>query len=209
MDPLAVALASVRRRRLVDRACSIALVGALAFPFLAADHYRRYPLHTRREGSQILMTCRRTLAAAALLERGGAVDYPVSAADAAMPEAALGRRWYLTEEWDDEAYAANGPLALRMPRASLLVPCFTPRDLEIVLRLHALWPASLGCEMNGHALGALRIDASSEDQRVRVPAAFLFRGDNLLTLTRGASDPPVVFDELALRPFGSASPPVR
>jgi hypothetical protein len=207
IDAVVVAPATVRRRPFVDRACSIALVGVLAFPFLAVDRYRRYPLHTRREGPQILMTCRRTLAAAAQIERGEAVVYPVSAADTGLPAAALGRRWYLTEEWDDDAYAPDAPLTLRLPRASLLVPCLTPRDLEIVLRLHASRPALLACEINGHALGALRIDALSESQLVRVPAAFLFRGDNLLTLTRGASDPPVVFEELVLRPLGS--PPVR
>ncbi len=205
----AVAPPGARRRPLVDRACCIALAGVLAFPFLAADRYRRYPLHRRREGPQILMTCRRTLVAAGDLARGETVDYPVRPAGGASPEGALGRRWYLTDEWDDAAYAADSPLTLRVPRASLLVPCLAPRDLEIVLRLEAAGPARLGCEINGHALDPLRIDRTSDLQRLRLPAASLFRGDNLLTFTRDASQPEVTFDELKVRPGDSSLPSPR
>jgi hypothetical protein len=59
--------------------------------------------------------------------------------------------------------------------------------------------------VNGSRLGRLEVDAQPREQRLAVPAAPLFRGDNLLSLVvGGADDAGLEFHRLAVRATAEA-----
>jgi len=68
--------------------------------------------------------------------------------------------------------------------ANVLLPCFAPRDTEIVLALTASPPTRVEALVNGQALAATEVDSSGAELVLRVPGSLLFRGDNIVTLRR-------------------------
>jgi hypothetical protein len=59
----------------------------------------------------------------------------------------------------------------------------SPAEVELRLRMTSASPAALGLSVNGHALGSWRVGPEDAEQAFRIPARYLVRGDNLLTVT--------------------------
>jgi hypothetical protein len=170
---------------------------------LFLDRYRRIDLRGARDGPLVLALCRESLQAAQRLER----DRPV-VLDAATtgyewgvsPPEEMGRmRWFLREGWGARAHYGTGDVVMQEARASLLVPCLRPRELEAVLRLDAPSPRAVEVLVNGRRLGERIVGPSGVESVVRVPAEALFRGDNVLTLA-APDGPGLRFRSLVLRP---------
>jgi hypothetical protein len=188
------------RASIAGAAAAAAIV--LSLPLLL-DRYGRVDLRGARDGPLVLALCRESLQAAQRLER----DRPV-VLDAATtgyewgisPPEEMGRmRWFLRAGWGARAHYGTGDVVMGEGRASLLVPCLRPRELEAVLRLDA--PSSRAVEVlvNGRSLGARIVGPSGSEAVVRVPAEALFRGDNVLTLS-APDGPGLRFQSLVLRP---------
>jgi hypothetical protein len=160
-------------------------------------------LRGARDGPLVLALCRESLQAAQRLER----DRPV-VLDAATtgyewgvsPPEEMGRmRWFLREGWGARAHYGTGDVVMQEGRASLLVPCLRPRELEAVLRLDAPSPRPVEVLVNGRSLGVRVVGPSGDEAVVRMPAEALFRGDNVLTLS-APDGPGLRFRSLVLRP---------
>jgi hypothetical protein len=157
-----------------------AVAAVTLFPFVFVDRYRRVPLHDRRDGPLVLAVCREGLRTARRLEAGRAVTFDLEST--APPEERDPRfmtlaRWYLRDGWGDRAAHATGPVATDAGDSSLLLPSLRPRDLQVTLALDLAEGERLDVLVNGRPAGQWRAG-----QPVVVPAALLFRGDNLLTL---------------------------
>jgi hypothetical protein len=182
--PTAVAPASPRKAAAAWAAVALA---ALA-PVLLLDRYRRLDLGGPRDGPYVLALCRESWRAARRLERGEAVVLdPAGFTWEAASREELGRmRWFLREGWGAHAHYGTGDVVMEEPRASLVLPILTPRDVGVSLELEAPRPAALAVEVNGQLAGHWHGAGG-----VRVPARLLVRGDNVVTLvsldgTRGA-----------------------
>ncbi|HEY2946365.1 MAG TPA: hypothetical protein VGN09_28290 [Vicinamibacteria bacterium] len=179
-----------------------AAVIVLSLPLLL-DRYRRIDLRGARDGPLILALCRESLQAARRLER----DRPVVLDTATTgyewgvsPPEEMGRmRWFLREGWGARAHYGTGDVVMQEPRASLVVPCLRPRELEAVLRLEATSPRPIEVVVNGRRLGQRTVGPAGDEAVVRLPADALFRGDNVLTLS-APDGPGLRFRSLALRP---------
>jgi hypothetical protein len=192
--------------RLASRASIAGAVGALAIVCwlpLKLDRYRRIDLRSTRDGPLVLALCRESLQAAQRLERDRPVVLDAGTTGyewgVSPPEEMARMRWFLREGWGDQAHYSTGDVVMREPRASLLVPCLRPRELEAVLRLDAPSLRPVELLVNGRRLGARRVGPSGDPAVVRLPAEALFRGDNLLTLW-APDGPGVRFLSLSLRP---------
>jgi hypothetical protein len=188
------------RGSIAGAAAAAAIV--LSLPLLL-DRYRRIDLRGARDGPLVLALCRESLQAAQRLER----DRPV-VLDAATtgyewgvsPPEEMGRmRWFLREGWGARAHYGIGDVVMQEGRASLLVPCRRPRELEAVLRLDAPSPRPVEVLVNGRSLGERVVGPSGDEAVVRVPGEALFRGDNVLTLS-APDGPGVRFRSLVVRP---------
>ena len=73
---------------------------------------------------------------------------------------------------------------MQAAEAGILLPCFTARDMEIVLRLGALSPERVEVLVNGDSLAAVDLGMADTELVMRIPRALLFRGDNVITLRR-------------------------
>ena len=204
--PLATALVRPPEARAASGPSIVGAIAAAAIALslpLLLDRYRRIDLRGARDGPLVLALCRESLGAAQRLER----DRPVVLAAAATgyewgvsPPEKMGRlRWFLREGWGARAHYGTGDVVMQAGRASLLVPCFRPRELEAVLRLDAPSPRPVEVLMNGRSLGERIVDPSGVESIVRVPAEALFRGDNVLTLS-APGGPGLRFRSLVLRP---------
>lgn len=97
----------------------------------------------------------------------------------------MGRmRWFLREGWGFQAYYDVKYMTMQAAEAGILLPCLTPRDVEIVLKLGAPSPERVEVLVNGDALAAVDLGLTDTDLVLRVPRALLFRGDNVVTLRR-------------------------
>jgi len=178
------------------------VVIVLSLPLLL-DRYRRIDLRGARDGPLILALCRESVQAARRLQR----DRPVVLDTATTgyewgvsPPEEMGRmRWFLREGWGARAHYGTGDVVMQEARASLLLPCLRPRELEAVLRLEAPSPRSVEVLVNGRSLGQRIVGPSGDEAVVRVPAGALFRGDNVLTLS-APDGPGLRFRSLAVRP---------
>jgi hypothetical protein len=188
------------RSSIVGAVAAAAIVISLP---LFLDRYRRIDLRGARDGPLVLALGRESLQAAQRLER----DRPV-VLDAATtgyewgvsPPEEMGRmRWFLREGWGSRAHYGTGDVVMQEARASLLVPCLRPRELEAVLRLDAPSPRAVEVLVNGRRLGERIVGPSGIESVVRVPAEALFRGDNVLTLA-APDGPGLRFRSLVLRP---------
>jgi hypothetical protein len=92
-------------------------------------------------------------------------------------------RWFLREGWGDGAHYDAGPVLMRAPAATVLLPVLAPEDVELRLRMASPSPLALGLAVNGHAVGSWRVGPEETEQSFRIPARYLVRGDNLVTVT--------------------------
>src|SRR5258708_22383668 len=55
--------------------------------------------------------------------------------------------------------------------------------LEVRLRMMSSSPVTLALSVNGHAVGSWRASSEEAEQAFRIPARYLVRGDNLVTVS--------------------------
>ncbi|PYQ54994.1 MAG: hypothetical protein DMF78_03720 [Acidobacteria bacterium] len=166
-------------RRPLAMAAAAAVAAATLFPFPFLDRYRRVPLHDRRDGPAVLAVCRESLRTARRLEGGRAVRFDLETV--APPEERDPRfmtlaRWFLRDGWGDRAAHSTGAVAMDGALSTLLLPSLRPRDVAVTLSLDLPVGEPPDLLVNGTPLGRWREGA------IVVPAALLFRGDNLLAL---------------------------
>lgn len=183
----------MRPRAALETAALFGLALCLAFPFVALDRYRRVPLHSTRNGIYVFTLCHESLETARKLERGESVSWdlgeltfdPATAEDNGKADR---MRWFLREGWGPNAFGGEARVAGRS--ASLLLPALQPRDRELVLAFGASSPEPIELLANGIRVATAELREGVADQRFRIPARLLFRGDNLLTLTRSTDSQP-------------------
>ena len=167
-------------------------VAGLAFPLLALDRYRRIDMQGPRDGPLVLAVCRETLRTANRIERGLTVGFDPDRYrfvwGVSDPGELARMRWFLRKGWGDLAHYGTGSITMQEPSASLLLPLFRPRALDVVLALEADRPLRVDVAVNDRPLGRWAVDAGGVEAAFRVPAGTLIRGDNLLTLTRTPAD---------------------
>jgi hypothetical protein len=194
------AAGAASRPSLVGAAGAAAIV--LSLPLLL-DRYRRIDLRGARDGPLVLALCRESFQAARRLERDRAVVLDAATTGyewGVSPPEEMGRmRWFLREGWGPRAHYGAGDIVMQEDRASLLVPCLRPRELEAVLRLDAPGPRPVEVLVNGRSLGERIVGTSGDEAVVRVPAEALVRGDNVLTLS-APDGPGLRLRSLVLRP---------
>jgi hypothetical protein len=151
------------------------------------DRYRRVDLQGSRDGPLVLAVCRETWRMATRVAGGEEVAFDPdssrftwSDAEGAPP---LRMRWFLREGWGDGAHYETGPVLMRAPTAAVLLPALAPTDVELRLRVVSPSAVPLALRVNGHAVGAWRVGPEDREQAFPIPARYLVRGDNLLTLT--------------------------
>ena len=198
-----------------SRAARIAagLVAAafLLFPFTVLDRYRRADLRGSRDGPLVLAIARDTPRFAMRLDRGRPVAYdpPQRRFDRDRSDMRdLERmRWFLRDGWGPRPQYGMGAVRMQAREASLLVPCFAPRELEVLITLRVKTAETVGVRVNGTPVGEIRADPNAERAAVGVPAASLFRGDNVLTLVGPEGDDrgPVDLLALVVRPAATAT----
>jgi hypothetical protein len=88
---------------------------------------------------------------------------------------------------------------MQADRAAILVPALQPLDLEMAVTADAPREATLDVRLNGTGVGELRLGPVRRDAQIRLPAALLFRGDNLLTFVARDGAPSQRVRLLALR----------
>ena len=160
----------------------------MILPLALLDRYRRVDLAGVRDGLVVLATSRETLRTAGRLERGATLtfrpeDYRFVPRKSEAPE--MGRmRWFLREGWGFQAYYDVKTMTMQAAEAGILLPCFTARDMEIVLKLGALSPERVEVLVNGDSLAAVDLGMADTELVMRIPRALLFRGDNVITLRR-------------------------
>jgi hypothetical protein len=117
-------------------------------------------------------------------------------------------RWFLREGWGARPQYGMGAVRMQAREASLLVPCFAPRELEVLVTLRVKAAEVVGVRVNGTPVGEVRAEPVGAPSTVRVPATGLFRGDNVLTLVREDGDPrgPVDLLALVVRPAATPAP---
>jgi hypothetical protein len=177
----------------------------LAFPLVVLDRYRRADLRGSRDGPLVMAVSRDSPRFAARLERGRAVFYePVQRRfDAGRSDMRdLERmRWFLRDGWGPMPQYGMGVVRLQAREGSLLLPCFRPEDLDVVIALRVKGPQVLAVAVNGRSVGELGLAPSTRRSAFRVPADVLFRGDNVVTLSRpGPDSGPVDLLALTVRP---------
>jgi hypothetical protein len=157
---------------------------AVVSPLLFVDRYRRLDLRGARDGPYVLGFVRETLRTAGRLDRGQSVVFTPETQRFAWGDSDpgdLGRlRWFLREGWGERAHYGTGSIVMQQGRATLILPCLRPRDVEVELVTEAPEGAKLTVAVNGRTVG----ETSSGGGRlvVPIPAALLFRGDNVVTL---------------------------
>ncbi len=173
-------------RRMTSVLGAIALAASLAFPFVALDRYRRVDFRPVRDGPLVLALTRQSLKTARWLAEGRAViwDLPEMGWAPGSDPGGLSRvRWFLREGWGPDLHYGLGEVFLQQAKAMLLVPLLEPTDLEVGLTLGgAEEPLEVG--VNRGPLGRLRLAPEMREFSVVLPARWLFRGDNRLTLAR-------------------------
>lgn len=182
--------------RWTSRLALVFTVGALVVPLGIVDSYRRVDLQGTRDATVMLSVFRETLETAGKLEDGEAFEF-----DAASGRYAQGLtkpfnlsqlrrvRWFLRDGWGPLAARHAGDAVMAAPEATLLLPCFRPRDLSALLSLDAERETRVEVRVNGRPVGDLLVGTEAHDLALSIPATLLFRGDNALTLRALESDP--------------------
>jgi hypothetical protein len=162
---------------------------AMVVPFLVVDRYRRVDLQGTHDATVVLAILRGSLDAAGDLEAGEEFAFDPSAGRYSR---GLSKpfnlsqlrhvRWFLWDGWGPVAPRTAGDVVMAGREASLLLPCFRPRDLEVSLSLIAPRDERLAVRVNGRTVGDVLATTEARETVVRIPGAALFRGDNALTL---------------------------
>jgi len=172
--------------RVVSVAAGLASVALALMPLLVLDRYRRIDLGGRRSGFYVLGLCRGTLRTAARVEGGQAITWDPESRQFVPGQDHPGhmdeQRWFLWDGWGDEPYFATGDIAMQADRATLLIPALRPTDLDLLFVMDAPRETMLALTLNGRAVGELHVGPDRREASIRLPAAALFRGDNLLQL---------------------------
>lgn len=194
--------------RLVGAAAGLASVGLALLPALLVDRYRRVDLSHERDGPYVLTALRETLRIAARLERGQSVSWDPESRryiwGVDPPQEMDRMRWFLRDGWGDKPYYGTRDLAMRQARASVLLPCFRPQPLDLVLLTDAPREERVRVVVNGARIGDLEVASERREATLRIPAALLFRGDNLIGFFAERFEKPWVLrvHELTLKPVG-------
>lgn len=174
-----------RAPRWLPAAAAVA-AAAVALSPLALDRYRRVALHQVRDGPLVLATCRQSLATAARVERGEVATFEPAREQFVWHLSDIHRlnrmRWYLKDGWGPAPHYGTGDVVMRDARADILLPCLRPRPLELVLSADSSREELVDVLVNGQPVGQAWLGPGSRPVVLRVPAAALFRGDNVLTL---------------------------
>ena len=172
------------RRQILPAAAALV---AMVLPFVLVDRYRRVDMQSSRDGPLVLALCRETWRMATRLAGGDEVvldpessRFTWSDADGGPPTR---MRWFLREGWGDLPHYDAGPVLMRAPAATVLLPALEPAEVEVQLRMVAPSPMAMALAVNGHALGSWRVGPEDMAQAFRIPARYLVRGDNLVTVT--------------------------
>ena len=172
-------------RQIVPAAAAFLVI---VLPFVLVDRYRRVDLQSSRDGPLVLALSRETWKMATRLAGGEEVVLDPEAsrflwADAADGGAPTRMRWFLREGWGPLPHYDTGPVLMRASAATVLLPALGPAELEARLRMVSPSPVTLALAVNGHALGSWRVGPEDTAQAFRIPARYLVRGDNLVTVT--------------------------
>jgi hypothetical protein len=166
---------------------ALAALLAIVLPFVLLDRYRRVDLQGSRDGPLVLAVGRETWRMATHLAGGDDVVFDPEARRFTWvdPETgqASGMRWFLREGWGDVAHYGTGEVLMHAPSATILLPVLEPADVEARLSMMSPSPVTLALSVNGHAVGSWRVEPEETEQAFRIPARYLLRGDNLLTVT--------------------------
>ena len=172
------------RRQLLPAAAALL---AIVLPFVLLDRYRRVDLQGSRDGPLVLAVCRETWRMASRLAGGDDVvlDPDARRFTRVDPETGetSGMRWFLREGWGDHPHYDTGPVSMQAGAATVLLPVLAPAELEVRLRMTSPSPVTLALSVNGHAVGSWRVGPEETEQAFRIPARYLVRGDNLVTVT--------------------------
>jgi hypothetical protein len=165
---------------------AVVAAAAVALSPLFLDRYRRVALHQVRDGPLVLATCRQSLATAARIEKGEVATFEPARQQFVWHVSdihGLNRmRWYLKGGWGPAPHYGTGDVVMRDARAHVLLPCLRPRPLELVLSADASREGLVDVLVNDQPVGQAWLGPGSTPAVLRVPAAALFRGDNVLTL---------------------------
>ena len=183
-----------RARTALTLIAGLVALGATALPVVGLDRYRREDLRGRTDGPFTLAFCRESLAFARRLAAGRVMAY-----DPATRRFKWGRsdprdmermRWFLRKGWGERPEYGMDEVTPAGTRATIVVPVLEEGDLNLSTDLRAPEAVAVRLSMNGTPLGELVAGPEKTRQRLQVPAAALFRGDNHLTLEvpRGAAD---------------------
>ena len=182
LQPPTAAIVLARPWRL---AAAVLALAAAVVPFLVVDRYRRVDLRGARDGPYVLGLCRESLRTAFRLDRGQAVAFDADTQRFAWGDSDPGEldrmRWFLREGWGGLAHYGTGEIVMHDAAASLVLPVLRPRDLELELVTEAPAGVRLAIAINGHPVGETA--AGGGRTVVTVPAALLFRGDNVAILS--------------------------
>jgi hypothetical protein len=183
----------------VSRIALAATAAAMVVPFGIVDRYRRVDLQGMRDATVMLAIFRGSLDTAADLEAGEEFAFDSSAGRYSR---GISRpfdlselrsvRWFLGDGWGPRAPRRAGDAVMEGAEATLLLPCFAPRDLDLRLTLDAPREVRLAVRANGRPVGDVLVGKDAGQVGVRVPGAVLFRGDNALTLAASPGASPRV-----------------
>jgi hypothetical protein len=175
-----------RRRQVGVIAGGLAAAVAIA-PLVIVDRYRRADLSGPRDGPYVLVVCGETLRTGRRLSRGEEVTLDPSALRYAWGEAhpsEMNRmRWFLREGWGERAHYGTGEVTMHASRGSVLLPVLVPADLSATLHVQAPRPLVIDAAINGRPLPSWAVGPDGAPVKIEIPAAALFRGDNVLTLS--------------------------
>lgn len=187
-----------RPRAPVEIGAALAAAALAALPLWGMDRYRRIEIKGSLLGPVVRAICRQSLEAAARIERGERVAF----------DPGEGRtRWFLRDGWGPYPFNETGDVVMRGRVGSLLLPCARPLDLDVSLSLSAPRDTALRVDVGSFTVGTLVVGPEAREQRLRVAAPALFRGDNLISLVATEDENPQIrFHGLALQGFGTANP---
>ena len=198
-----------RRGREVGIAGAVLAALAGLAPLAVVDRYRRADLTGPRDGPYVLVVCRETLRTARRLARGEDVAFDPAERRFAWgdghPSEMDRMRWFLREGWGERAHYGTGEVTMHAGQASVLLPVFVPSGLSAGVHVQAPRPLVIDASVNGRPLRSWAVGPESAGETIMIPAAALFRGDNVLTLAAHDGAPGARLREIVL--VRGAKPP--